>query len=267
MPQRKKRTTRATRRKRFTFVLYGLIALVGIGLLVGFWFAVRFEEVTITDVFVTGTHFTDAAQVEVVGQGQLSGLYAWLVPRKNALVYPRHSIEEEVKKVFVSVKEASVHRNDFTAITISITEHEPVGIWCEGGASFSPCYFLSESGLLFAEASPVPDEEMIQLYKSAALGLGDVFLEGRFTTLHELLPYIVESTERTISEVIVDEHDDVTARFAEGGELWFTHPYEPRALLENISSTFSSNRFDTEERLEYADFRFGNKVYVKFFGE
>jgi hypothetical protein len=50
----------------------------------------------------------------------------------------------------------------------------------------------------------------------------------------------------------------------QGGTLKFVRTADRPVLLDNIASIFSARGLSASETLDYADFRFGDKVYVKF---
>jgi hypothetical protein len=52
--------------------------------------------------------------------------------------------------------------------------------------------------------------------------------------------------------------------FVEGGTLRFVRTGDTGATLANIASVFGSETFRSDRLFEYADFRYGDKVYVKF---
>lgn len=262
MPRRK--GSLAARRQLVRNALFVFGVLIIIGLIVLLWFGVRRHEVTITSVDVSGTHFTDAGEVESLTQEKLEGSYVWLVPKRNALFYPKGDIEDALRETFLPINILSIDRDGFKGLLISIEERQPIATWC-GVSTTSPCYLVDKTGLLFEETDEAPSGTLV--YKSESLELGSVLLNGDFFELHGFVTTIQTATERAAYEIVIDEHDDVFVLFREGGELRFVRTDEKKTLLDNITSTFSSKRFHSDEALEYVDFRFGNKVYVKFVDE
>lgn len=259
----KRRGSLAARRQRVRYVLFALGILVLIGLIVLLWFGVRRHEVTITSVDVSGTQFIDARDVETLAQEKLEGSYFWFVPKRNALFYPKGEIERSLKETFFPINILSIDRDGLKGLLVSIEERQPIAEWC-GTSTTTACYLVDKTGLLFEEANK---NSGALVYQSEPLALGDTFLNGEFFELHGFITTLRTTTNRAIQMVVIDEHDDVFVIFREGGELRFVRTDNKEALLDNITSTFTSNRFQTDEVLEYVDFRFGNKVYVKFLDE
>lgn len=259
----KKKRTLTARRKLLRNFLFGFGAVVAIGLIILLWFGLRRPEVIIANVDVSGTHYIDGSAVKSFTEEALDGSYFWFVPRKNALFYPKKDIEKTLVENFLPINILSIDRDRFTGLLISIEERQPIGAWCDTLSTSTPCYLVDKTGLLFETTDSSPSGTM--MYHSVPeKTLGDVFLDGDFLKLHEMVTTIQTITGHSAHSVLVDEHDDVYVFFREGGELRFVRTDDKETLLDNITSTFSSRRFEEGEAFEYVDFRFGNKVYVKF---
>lgn len=261
MPKKKRTLKEKRARKRNILIGVGVFALVVI--VVGIGFLSRLPEVTITEVRVDGTAFIDEEAVRAFVHEKLAGSYLWVVPRKNTFFYPEHTIEKTLPDVFLPINLVDVTRDGFTSIVVAIEERQSVATWCASTASSSPCYLMDSTGFLFEEETESPG---VVTYVGGVSGepLGSYFIDGEFPVLRDIIDGMHAATNRSVAQVVIDEYDDIYVYFREGGEVRFVRAYEPKTLLDNIASVFSSRRFETEEYLEYADFRFGNKVYVKF---
>lgn len=261
----RKRGSLTARRQMWRNVFIVLGTLVGIGLIVLLWFGARAHEVTITSVDVSGTHYIDTRAVESLAQEKLDGSYFWFVPKRNSLFYPKGEIERTLKETFLPINILSIDRDGFRGLFISIEERQPIATWC-GTSTTTPCYLVDKTGLLFEESTEVLSGTI--LYRSVPeVSLGSVFLNGDFFELHGFITTLQTTTSYSVQEVLIDEYDDVFVRLREGGELRFVRSDNKEVLLDNIASAFSSTRLQTNEPFEYIDFRFGNKVYVKFINE
>ena len=261
MPK-KKRTLKEKRAQKRTITI-GVAITLFVLLIVSVALVSRLPEVTIAEVRVDGAHSISEADVRTAVEQKLAGSYFWLVPKKNTLLYPEHAIEDVLRESFPPIHLVDVTRDGFTKLVVAIEERQPVAVWCERSASSSGCYFMDDTGLLFESGDVNP---AFVTYQGGVEGepLGAHFIDGEFETLRQVVSDLHTATTRSPERVVVDEYDDIYVYFKEGGEVRFVRRYEPRALLDNIASVFSSNRFETEDYFEYADFRFGNKVYVKF---
>lgn len=265
MPKKRKKISLKTKRRLVLYTKVGLISVGAIGFFVTFLILVRLPEVTVAVVTVEGTHFAKEALVKEVVLGQLKGSYVFLVPKRNTFVVPEGSIKKELLSVFPAIQDVSFNKDSFNSLSVTVSEKEPLAKWCSNFSSTSPCYLVDENGFVFA-----PEEGGGYVTYSGTIEgspVGNTFLEGGFKKLHTMISELEKTTNRTPDRVVVDEHDDVTVLFKEGGEVRFVRMFDESILLDNIASVFASRRFKTDEQLLYADFRFGNKVYVKFVGE
>ena len=261
MPKRRGSLAQKRQRVRYVFIALGVLVLIGLVVLL--WFGVRRHEVTITSVDVSGTQFIDAREVESLTQETLEGNYFWFVPKRNALFYPKGEIERRLTETFFPINILSIDRDGLKGLLISIEERQMIAEWCSTSTT-TPCYLVDKTGLLFEEANK---NSGTLVYQSEPLELGTTFLDGEFFELHNFITTLRTVTNRAAETILVDQHGDVFVFFREGGELRFVRTHDKEALLDNIISTFSSKRFQTDEILEYVDFRFGNKVYVRFLDE
>lgn len=97
--------------------------------------------------------------------------------------------------------------------------------------------------------------------------VGTTFLSGKFPALNAFVGETAKTLGRTADAVYVEPNADVALSFVGGGELKFVMTEDATSTLDNIASVFASQKLKGRIDFEYADFRFGNKVYVKFKGE
>ncbi len=239
------------------------------------------SPITISEVTVSGTNLVSADEVKQSVMAKLSGSYAYLIPHANTIFAPFSGIRDAVLSSFPPVATVSVSRNGWNALEISVTERESVALWCAGippgeisndnnqaSASASDtkngCYLMDGDGFVFA---PSAEDPSYVHYFGELSGnpIGKKYLDGGFASLQKTLKGIGESVHRTPTEALVDnKNQDVSIAFAEGGVVRFVRATDSVSTLQNIASVFASQNFKDHSDFEYVDFRFGDKVYVKF---
>jgi hypothetical protein len=261
----KKLSLKERRRRARLWIVSGAAVLL-LAVFVGAAFALRSSTVTIASVAVVGQTYTRADLVEDVVWSKLHGSYFFIIPRASAFFYPKQEIKKEIESLFVSVRSADITREGFTGLTVSITDRQPDALWCEGEEAVGACYFMDEEGVVFLRAET---ESSLLRFGGALSGdpLRQSYLAGSYASLSGFLKKLNGATGRTPERVFVDSNEDVSVFFKEGGVVLFTKGGVDDALLDNIASVFVSRRLKDDATLDYADFRFGNKVYVKFKGE
>jgi hypothetical protein len=242
------------------------------------------SAMTIATVDVSGTNLVSADDVHALVSRKLAGSYGFLVPRANALVVPVASIRTAIENAFPPVKSISVSTRGFTTLNVAITERQSAALWCAGtpsgeisnddnppagGATSTPagpngCYLMDADGFIFAPSATTTG--YMRYYGGLSINpVGSTYLGGGFASLQGELQDIAGSIHRTPTETLVDNNGtDVSVVFAEGGVLRFVRTADPQSTVENIASVFASQSFQQNANFDYADFRFGDKVYVKF---
>lgn len=268
MPRRAQKSSlkeRRRRARRITALLSGALALAIIGFVAT---VLRIPETKIVSVSVSETVYVTEPAVQRLAFDFLAGSYALLVPRTHSFFAPLSSMRRGIEETFPSVRSVTIERDTLRALHIVVTEEVPAFLWCAPeGAVYNGCFFMNDAGYIFAAARA--DNERLVRYAGTILGnpVGVEFLAGEFPALNALVERIGQVVGGTVRAVSVDEHDDVRITFADGAELLFVRTAESDVLLDAILSVFSSQKMNTERRLEYADFRFGNKIFVKFHNE
>lgn len=264
----KKKLSLKERRQRRRVFLISSLATLGLVLVVGALFGIQHPSVRIAEVAVVGVERAPSDLIQKSVSDALVGSYFFIIPKNSIFFFPKNSIEKTLRDLFHTIKEVSIVRSSFHTITVKVEERAPVALWCGSeSADAENCFLMDSSGYVFMKDQNPPTDLIRFVGGGVSKPLGDVFLEGEFESLRTYVDDVTVATDRTPYAVSVDTYGDVRVIFTEGGELRFTSRNASSALLDNIASVFASRRFETDEVLEYADFRFGNKIYVKFVGE
>ncbi len=238
------------------------------------WYVARIPALTIAEVQVSGTKLVSADSLQALVKQNLQGSYAYVVPYENTLVFPAGSIKASILKAFPPINKVSISRNGFNGLAIAVEERTPVALWCAGAApdggsaSSTPqgsCSEMDKGGFVFADAQP--SDSFVHFYGDLSTNapIGSTYMGGDFAALNTLVQNIGTAINHVPESVAFDSATkDVSLAFADGGVLKFVEAGDTQSTLENIASVFASQNFKTHKAFEYVDFRFGDKVYVKF---
>lgn len=240
----------------------------------------RLPAVTISNVSVSGTNMVSADSVTALVNESLRGSFAYLIPHTNALFAPTSAITSAVMKEFPQVATVSVSRPNFQTLAIAVTERSPVALWCPGippgeisgdedasstpASPGEPCFQMDGGGFIFATATP--GMALTKYYGGPVHApVGDTYLNGDFAVLSSTVSGIADSINQVPQEVLASASGtDVSVAFDSGGIVRFTRGSDKDSVLENVASVFASQSFKDHPDFEYVDFRYGDKVYVKF---
>lgn len=241
--------------------MFGVLFLVA---LIGSYFLLRLPEITIANVSVEGTVTTNSEEIKSIAAATLRGEYGFVIPKQNVLFAPLHAVEVSILQNIPTIKRATVERANLTSVSIVVTERTPSALWCpEKDSESSACYFMDEEGFVYA---PSTNANELVSYQGSIQGgpIGAVFLSGAYSKLSAFVSETAATLGRSPRSVSIDEHGDASLFFVGGGELRFTLQEDSAGTLDNIASVFATQKLKGKDDFEYADFRFGNKVYVKF---
>lgn len=255
------------RRRRLMWVKVAAGSAVVALSFIAVWFVARIPAVMITSVEVKGTTLVSDDEVKKLVEEKLDGSYGYWIPYRNSLLFPKGNIENAVALAFPSLAKITISRNGFNALTFTLEERVVTALWCDGATPEETCYSIDKNGFIFASATDVAS--MVRFYGALeGVPIGSTYLSGGFTSLNTLVTGIASSIHRTPDTVTVDAvSNDVELAFADGGVLKFVRTSNQQTTLENIASVFASQSFKGNKEFEYADFRFGDKVYIKFKGQ
>lgn len=253
------------KRRRLAWVKVAAGTAVVLVSLVVIWYAARVPEMTIASLSIQGTTLADSQEIERMVREQLSGTYAFLIPRAYSLTFPKSDMLESLMRAFPEIASVSITRDGWQALSVHVNERTAAALWCGDNDAAAECFLMDETGFVFA---PYSGNTLLIKFSGVIEGapIGQTYASD-FAEFKSYVEEISATAHRTPEAVSIDEHGDVRISFVQGGVLTFVKAADHLATLDNVASVFASRRLDTNERLEYADFRYGNKVYVKFIEE
>ncbi len=259
----------AQRRKKLLMFkiggIAGFILLVAIGIV----FGLRAERINITDINIKGNSALATKALKGFAEEEISGNYALVLPKSSILLYPRKTLQATLLESFKEIKEVNVSYESLQSISINIEERVPHALYCGSQVSTTTdCYFLDEDGLIFTKAPEFSGNVYLRYFGALA---GDTTIGNQFMLVEDFREtsfFLASLFELGLNPIIFSilNEDDFEIELLSGGKIMFGKKQNLSDIYENIQSVFGSEEFDEDslEVLDYADFRFGNKVYFKF---
>lgn len=260
-------------------ILFSVLLVV---LCVGFIFLTRYPKIQISSVVVTGNQITETIDVVAHVNKFLDGKYAYVIPHRNAYLYPKNKIVSDLMDSFPRFRSVDVSRQSPTALLINVNEVHAIALWCGVNIDIIdtnvPCYFTDDAGKVVATAPYYSGNVYRRFFGSTLLKAGDNPLGHQFIEPEAFRNLLIFS-ERisnsgfsikgirigpgTENAFILDFGQGKTAliRFLAGADY--------RILASNFISAIgkvelSEQLKKNKSNLLYFDLRFTNKVYYKF---
>lgn len=277
--RRKFRTKAARKREQRRLLLLvgiagGLFLAASAGVLVG----LHDKSLRLEEIVVSGSVVHNEEVREFV-RGQLTGLYAALVPKDSIFFIRKDALESDIRARYPRIDTVDVFRAGPKQLHVALTERRPVALWCgdvvpplsyEQGSGFvvdddgwGVCYLVDETGYLFARA-PTYSGNIYPRYFAPFVGskpVGSHFISNsELVRQLELLEQLEALELEPIALLLVDEYD-AELYLGRGTRVLFERKEGNGELVSALVALFSEPTW--EGTAEYVDIRFGDKVYVK----
>ena len=241
------------------FFVFLLLCAGAVGLL---WL----PSLRVSSIEISGVQTTPLSMIESSVHGKLSGTYWFVIPRDNVFLYPKREIMNALRAQFSAFSDVTLQANDFTTLSILISERGPRALWCgESPASPSPCLLLDQGGVAYGSAADFSSGIYVRYFGALTKAPARQFLmPDSFRALFALVQEL-EKKSGPIERVVLEEEHDVRVSFANGFALLFVRTDDGADILSRYTIALSAEPFTTHTLSEfsYLDLRFGDKLYYK----
>jgi cell division septal protein FtsQ len=266
LPQSK---LRRRRRRRRVLLISGIVLMLVL-LIAGVAWLLRTPFVRVGAIEVSGARSVATSSVEEYVRSQLLGTYLWIFPRNSIFLYPREGIREGLLLRYPELREADVHASNFHTVSVTLSERQPVALWCPSVGFSGPCSYMDESGIIYAPA-PVFSEPVYVEYQGAATGTAQTGLrqyltQAQFQSLAALVVALDEAeADNPVRQVVVEKDGAARAYFQDDFLLIFSSLESGGDVFERFSLALQSAPFKGKKLsdFEYLDLRYGDKLYYK----
>ncbi|MDP3763128.1 MAG: hypothetical protein Q8Q92_00500 [bacterium] len=247
------------------------LVLLFVGLLAFFSSLVylsRQERFLITEVTVSGENVVGKEEIISRVKDLLRGRYLWIVPRTNALVFPRSTIKESLLAEFPRFKSVSLDLDGFHNLFISLEERIPFALYC-AKIDTAECYFLDEDGFIFVLAPSFSSDAVYFVYTtegSLVNPLGDRFMPvGEFKMLSSFIKNLAVLNVYPVGLEVGD--DKYSLLLPKGGEILWRKTDNLTVIHSNLEAFLSNDSIRAQnnflDNIIYLDLRTENKIFYK----
>lgn len=251
----------------------------------GFWFVINAHFLRIDKFIVTGSTFENKNIIGQKAGEALKGSYYYFVPKDSVFFYREEAVLAFLQTSFPRLATIEITAPELNTLKITVTDKKPKLIWCEGFESNKKCFYLDETGRTYSEA---PNFSANIIFEIVGSGLGDKIGRKAFTTdriqrisdflvfLTKILPRLAKDSESyEILQTKLMADGDLAVEIGSSGsdqvkfKVLFNADRKTDELVINLSSVLKNESFlseikNSQQKLEYLDLRFGQKVFYRF---
>lgn len=292
----------AKKKRKQLYVRLSLFGALFISSIIGLSYLSAWSKITIHRTIVTGNDVINESDISKIAKESMLGKHLMLFSKTNKFVYPKEEIVANVSETYRRVKSISLDVED-NALIVTITEREPIGLWCDSEYVFNPevkCYYIDEFGYIFEQAPKFSDDVYVTyIGNTKEHPVGTYFIpEDEFIDLVSFHQKIEDMGLR-VARVVVKENDEyeiyvknaslsgtsqqsesyileseygqegIVAFDTQGdeGKILFNKRESFDQTFENLS-TFLTDYIEKNDGelpvVDYIDLRFGNNIVFKF---
>lgn len=263
-----RRTSLRARRRKLQALLAFAVLVAAAGAVYGASELSYSSRYYINKVSVEGTSSVSPRLVRAFVETKLNDGTRPLISRENILLYPKDDIAKSVQNYFPRIRTALISRESLLAqaITVTVVERKLFALWC---SEKTECFEMDDAGFVFARleiGSQSTSTDAIVFSGGLATStppIGQIFLPEKFADTLALLSRLKDSGFSVTSVSVENEHD-FSVSLAKGFVMRAPFDKDANTLVRNLQTVLSSESLlGKEDKIEYIDLRFGNRVYYK----
>lgn len=255
------------KRIRVTLISIVILIIIVVPILI-----LRNQHFLINAIKIKGNVVTKSEELQAIVANDLAGNYLWVIPRSNALLYPKQKIIRDLMQNEPRLKFIEVKLFSPKSLVVSVSERIPLALYCKDIANTSTptsCYFIDASGFIFSEA-PAFSGGVYFVYSSDPLidtPLRVQYLDSK--KFKELDVFINSLGDIGLyPKVFVLKNAEYHLILSNGAVIMWKETQNLDQVHSNLSSFVEGDSFQKDKNninnILYIDLRFGNKIFYKY---
>lgn len=247
-----------------------LIGLVGVGGLAfavcvfALWAVFRSSFFQVQSLSIEGN--VAASRDEIIGFLRTvvpgNGIVNRALGFSNILVWPGDIASSDLRLI-PKLKTIAIAKNiPSHAITVSVVEHVPQGVWCIGDSE--KCFWFDDAGMVF-ESAPVFEGNLIRVVNDYAQGVG---LGSSVLSSQEIGPFMsvlraLDRAEIRVKEIRYENTglQELHVRTYDGPDIYFSLRFDESNTAAALASLKAAP--GGIAGFKYIDFRVENKAFYQ----
>lgn len=263
-----------TRRHRLFLVRFYIILFFFLVILFSLAILSGHDKAIIKTFLISGNNSVTNTEIFKITDNNIEGRYLGLFAKNNFLIFPRFEIEKDILDQIKTIKSVNISWKDWQIVTISIEERRPHSVWCGDDVKKAEanCYFMDQTGYIFAEAPVFSGNIFIRNYSlpviqgaSSTDPIGTYFLSTSIYSKIFSLIDLLDGRGIAVSKVYFDQMD-FTFYLTTGQTIIFNDKEGGfDSAFQNLFSALDSKDLDLVDdgdKIKYIDLRFESKIVV-----
>lgn len=248
------------------FIIAGLALLLVVAPLL----ILRNENFLLANIEIEGNSVTHDEDITGIVKEHISGKYLWVLPKSNALLYPRKAIKKDLLARIPRISRVEIEAPTANSLHISVEEREPLALYCTDISNLSNpegCYFLDKEGFIFSEAPAFSGNVYFIYTKPEVIAepLGKQYLPAE---IFRPFPEFVKSLENlgVHARALEAKADEFNLILPNSGRIIWRAADDLSIIRSNLEAFLADDSISNNflDRVLYIDLRFENKVFYKF---
>jgi hypothetical protein len=221
------------------------------------------ERLKIKDVIVEGVETVNRDALVSEVRGVLNEKTLWFIPKDRLFLLPKEEIKSVLTDKFIKIKTVELPDKFNQALIVLVKERKPRALLCD--LDNKNCAFLDETGFVYEEA-PFFSSGIFPIFtdhRDQKPVVGG-FLLGEKETERVLRFINTVEEKHPVSRVCIKEGGVYEIYTEIGWYLILESEDDWELVYDNLTVSLSELLEKDQERLDYIDLRFGNKVFYKW---
>lgn len=274
------RSSKLRKRRRKVFAIkfiMVLFLLIAVAFFLS-WMS-KISTIQINEIEVSGNVMISKNEIMDFVKKETSDKYLMLFSKNNIFLFPKKVIKEKILNDFKKVESVEINSKWLNTVEVHLVERKPDFIWCSSddkattssGGYLESCYFMDKEGLIFSFAPDFSGDAFVRYYGliDDANPIGEIYMTGgKFKNIIYLVNSLKDLGIITV-KFYAEPENNYKIYLKNGIKIIFDDRQSFDKILENIDSVsgeidFKSNYSENNSpKYNIADFRFGNKVFLR----
>lgn len=215
---------------------------------------------SIKNINVLGPNDEQTSKIKDIVSNEMSKNTLGLFYKDNFLLISKNKIVDSIEASFPEFKEVSLSLASLSGIDINIQKRHFFANWCD--QDFLVCYPIDDAGFSYS------DDNLKISSSTLRVVIADYQPEVGRSVAEEIS---VDTLKKYVE--IFSNYNNITKVFVNNGEYFITlhngvlikvnFSNNPEEILNNLNSIKAENKSEDLGNIDYIDFRYGKKIFLK----